>query len=112
MNGNNIQLPAPSFPTTGFHGFKKRFTEGWNNRLQAEFKHRLNGSEVVFKNPFGPVHLAKSYKAGWFAVTDVDIDQMMVMNDRAASNTDAGRRLFNQTSQRLFGKRYGASHVG
>ena len=112
MNNGNIQLPAPSFPTTGFHGFKKRFVEGWNNRLRAEFKHRLNGTEVVFKNPFGPVHLAKSYKAGWFAVTDVDIDQMMVMNDRATSNTDAGRRLFNQTSQRLFGKRYGASHVG
>jgi hypothetical protein len=107
-----IQIPSPNIPKMGFHGFKKRFTEGWNDRLIAEFNHRLNGIEITFKNPFGPVHLARSYEAGWFAVSDVDIDQMIVMNDRAASNDDAGRRLFNQTRQRLFGKRYGASHVG
>lgn len=112
MNGRKIQLPAPTFPTTGFHGFKKRFAEGWNERLIAEFNHRLNGTEITFKNPFGPVHLARSYEAGWFAVSDIDIDQMMVMNERAVSNDDAGRRLFNQTRQRLFGKRYGASDVG
>ena len=47
MNGRKIQLPAPTFPTTGFHGFKKRFVEGWNERLIAEFNHRLNGTEIA-----------------------------------------------------------------
>lgn len=112
MNQGSVLLPEPVRPHSGFHGFKKIFAEGWNKRLLAEFEQRLNGSPVVFRNPYGPVHLANSYAAGWNAVDEVNIDTMMAMNKRATGDTTPGRRIYEETRQRLFGKRSGASHVG
>lgn len=112
MMQTSVPLPEPVFPPSGFHGFKKRFVQGWNERLLAELDHRENGTAVVYKNPFGPPHLANSYKAGWSAVGQIDIDAMMVMNGRASGDSNAGRRLYEETRQRLFGKRSGARHVG
>lgn len=112
MSLTAIKLLPPSIPSRGFHGSRKRFTTGWNDRLVAEFNRHVKGVPVVFNNPYGPIHLANSYRAGWSAVTDMDIRRLILLNTADASEPLTGKRLFDETRQRLFGNAREARHVG